>query len=92
VLGCLVLTAGMAVTVALGLMPMMDALIDEGKQHSPEFIQLHVKSMIAMTMQTAMLLVTGAVMAGSGKPETRNPKSESNPKPQTRNGRMFVDG
>jgi carbon starvation protein CstA len=93
VLGCLVLSSGMAVTVALGLIPMMNALIDEGKQHSPEFIKLHVKSMIAMTLQSGMLLLTGAVMLmGDQTPEIRNQKSESNPNPQTRSGRMFVDG
>jgi hypothetical protein len=62
VLGCLILTSGMAVTVALGLIPMMDALLDQGKQHSPEFIKLHVKSMIAMSMQTGMLLLVGIML------------------------------
>jgi len=71
ILGFLILTAGMAVTVALGLIPMMDALIDQGKQHSPEFIKLHVKSMVAMTLQSVMLLLTGGLMlSGAQSPAT----------------------
>jgi len=82
VLGCLILTGGMAVTVALGLIPMMDSLIDQGKQHSPEFIRLHVKSMIAMTLQTAMLVITGAAMA-TGSTNSRNQASSENSNGQT---------
>jgi hypothetical protein len=93
VLGCVVLTAGMAVTVGLGLIPMMDALIEQGRQHSPAFIKLHVKSMIAMTMQTGMLLVTGTVLlVKSNKLEAGEEKSGVRPRFKGRNGRMFVDG
>ena len=65
ILGCVVLTAGMAVTVALGLIPIMDSLIDQGKQHSPEFIKLHVKSMIAMALQSGMLVLVGGMLLSS---------------------------
>jgi hypothetical protein len=92
VLGCLVLTTGMAITVALGLMPMMDALIDEGKQHSPEFIKLHVKSMIAMTMQTGMLLVTGAALLGKSKKFEATEPADETQHFKSRNGRMFAEG
>jgi hypothetical protein len=61
-LAVFILAAGMVITVALGFMPAMDALIDQQKQHSPEFIKMHVKSMIAMTIQAVLLLLTAPVL------------------------------
>jgi len=67
-LGCLILAGGMAVTVSLGLMPRMEMLRAEGKTQMTEngkpteFARLHGKSMIAMTIQACLLLLTGAVV------------------------------
>jgi hypothetical protein len=63
--GVFVLAGGMVVAVALGLMPRMDSLIAEGRQQTPEFIKLHVKSMIAMTIQAGLLLLSGGIILGS---------------------------
>jgi hypothetical protein len=63
--GVFVLAGGMVVAVALGLMPRMDSLIADGRQHEPEFIKLHVKSMIAMTIQAGLLLLSGGIILGS---------------------------
>ena len=67
-LGCLILAGGMAVTVSLGLMPRMETLRAEGKTQMiedgkpTEYAKLHRKSMIAMTIQAGLLLLTGVVV------------------------------
>ncbi len=71
--GCMVLAGGMAVTVALGLMPMMEVLRNEGKSGSAEWNKLHGKSMGAMTMQAAVLLLTGWVVLRAQGSDRRLP-------------------
>jgi hypothetical protein len=61
--GCLVLAGGMAVTVALGLMPLMESLRQQGLSGSDEWKKLHGKSMGAMAMQALVLLGTGWVIS-----------------------------
>jgi hypothetical protein len=72
--GAFVLAGGMVVAVVLGLMPHMDSLIADGQQQSPEFIKYHVKSMIAMTIQSGLLLLSGGILLGSMIP-VREPTS-----------------
>jgi len=63
--GCLILAGGMAVTFALGLMPAMDSLLDEGRRDSVQFKTLHGKSMVALLMQSLVLLGTGWLLLKS---------------------------
>jgi hypothetical protein len=58
----LILGSAIAMTFALGLAPRMEILRLEGKSHSPEFIKLHGKSMILMTIQSAVLLLTAPLL------------------------------
>ena len=44
----------------------MEVLRSQGKQHSDEFKRLHGKSMITMTTQSVMLLVSGATLLKKG--------------------------
>jgi hypothetical protein len=67
-LGCLVLAGGMTVTFALGLIPAMDALLDEGRRDSIQFKTLHGKSMVALLLQSLVLLVTGWILFQSQGP------------------------
>ena len=53
----LILASAIAMTFALGLAPRMEILRLEGKSHSAEFVKLHGKSMILMTIQSAVLLI-----------------------------------
>ena len=59
-LGVLVLAGGMVILVALGFMPAMDSLLAEGKH--AEYLKLHIKSMIAMTIQSGLLVLGGAIL------------------------------
>jgi len=73
-LGLFILAAGMTVAFTLGFIPLMDSLIEQGKQSSHEFIRLHIKSMIAMTIQIILLLLNGGVVlatVGTGPTERR---------------------
>ena len=73
ILGIFILAAGMTIAFTLGFIPLMDSLIEQGKQSSPEFIRLHIKSMIAMTIQCLLLLFNGAVMLASLLPARAKP-------------------
>jgi hypothetical protein len=80
-LGLFILAAGMAIAFTLGFIPLMDSLIEQGKRSSPEFIRLHIKSMIALAIQTVLLLLNGAVILGMLGPfetvaETEPPDEE----------------
>jgi hypothetical protein len=68
--GCIVLAGGMTVTFALGLMPAMDALLDEGKRDSMQFKTLHGKSMVALLMQSVVLLFNGWLLLNSKREST----------------------
>jgi len=58
----LVFTGAIATFGALGFTPRMEILRTQGKQHSDEFKRLHGQSMITMTTQSAMLLLSGAIL------------------------------
>ncbi len=75
IVGCLVLAGGMTVTFALGLMPAMDVLLDEGRRDSIQFKTLHGKSMVALLIQSLVLLATGWILFQS----QRQSNSEINP-------------
>ncbi len=60
--GCLLLSSAMSMTSGLGFTPRMETLRLEGKSKTDEFRRLHKKSMMAMTAQSAMLLLTGGVL------------------------------
>jgi len=66
----LILATGMAMFFALGMAPRLELLRVQGKSHSPEFIKLHGKSMILMTMQSAVLLLTGPLWIRATKRES----------------------
>jgi hypothetical protein len=80
----LIVSTGMAMTFSLGLSPRLEILRTQGKSHTPEFVQLHGKSMILMTMQSAALLLTAALLLRatshsapqSFKPRTREDTKE----------------
>jgi hypothetical protein len=57
-----ILSAGMVIIVSMGFMPAMDYLIEQGKQNTPQFIHLHVRSMIVIATQSVLLLLTGPVI------------------------------
>jgi hypothetical protein len=59
---CFILVGGMAMTSGLGFTPRMEMLRAQGQSHSHEFRRLHEKSMIAMTAQAGMLLLSGAIL------------------------------
>jgi hypothetical protein len=73
--GCMVLTGGMTVTFALGLMPAMDMLMDEGQRDSARFKTLHGKSMVALLMQSMVLLGTGWLLLNSQRESTAKIKA-----------------
>jgi hypothetical protein len=58
----LVFSGALAMFSAMGFTPRMEILRQQGKQHTDEFRRLHGKSMIAMTAQSGMLLLTGATL------------------------------
>jgi len=58
----LVFTGAIATFGALGFTPRMEILRTQGKQQSDEFKRLHAQSMITMTTQSAMLLLSGAIL------------------------------
>jgi hypothetical protein len=58
----LVFSGAIATFGALGFTPRMEILRTQGKQHSDEFKRLHAQSMITMTSQSVLLLITGATM------------------------------
>jgi hypothetical protein len=58
----LVFTGAIGMFGALGLTPRMEILRTQNKQHTDEFRHLHGKSMIAMTVQSGMLLLCGAAI------------------------------
>ncbi len=58
----LVISGAMGTTAGLGLTPRMEILRTENKTHTDEFKTLHKKSMMAMVMQTGMLLLSGGVL------------------------------
>jgi len=78
-LAMLIISAGVSVTFALGLTPVMESLRAQGKTHSPEFMRLHGQSMIVMTLQAAALLLTGAALLPAIKKSLQ--KSLSPPRP-----------
>jgi Domain of unknown function (DUF4149) len=61
-IGWLVFTGAIGMFTALGFTPRMEILRTQNKQHTDEFRRLHGKSMIAMTAQSGMLLLSGAVL------------------------------
>jgi hypothetical protein len=74
--GFLILAAGMTVAVALGLMPRMEVLRNEGQTGSPEFIKLHIKSMIALAIQAVVLLLSGLVIFMAARESLAVPEEE----------------
>ena len=58
----LVFSGAIGMFSALGFTPRMEILRTQNKQHTDEFKSLHAKSMIAMTTQSGMLLLSGAVL------------------------------
>jgi hypothetical protein len=62
----MIMACGMVVAVALGFIPAMDRLRLDGQQHTPGFIKLHVKSMIAMSIQSVLLLIVGVLLPVGG--------------------------
>jgi hypothetical protein len=78
-IGWLVFTGAIGMFSALGFTPRMEILREQGKQHTEEFHRLHGKSMIAMTAQSAMLLLTGAtIVVTIGKREEASAVTTSN--------------
>ncbi len=71
-LAALIVAGGMAITVSLGLIPRMEALRQQGLQNSDEWKKDHGKSMIAMTMQSGVLLLAGAAILATAKPVKSN--------------------
>jgi hypothetical protein len=67
-LAALIVSGGMAITVSLGLLPRMEALRQQGLQQSEEWKTDHGKSMIAMTLQSVVLLMGGAAILGAARP------------------------
>jgi hypothetical protein len=79
----LILSTGMAMTFSLGLTPRMEMLRTQGKSHTPEFVQLHGKSMILMTMQSVALLLTAALLlkaSGDSMPQSMEPRRHEDTK------------
>jgi hypothetical protein len=66
-MAALILSSGFAMTFALGMAPHMEILRSQGKSHSAEFIKLHGKSMILMTIQAAALLLTAPLLLRANK-------------------------
>ncbi len=91
ILAALIVAGGMAITVSLGLIPHMEALREQGKQHTDEFKKYHGKSMMAMTMQSAMLLLGGAAIVAAGKPWKAGPAPQATAEPVSEYEPMFDD-
>jgi hypothetical protein len=75
VLAVLILASGLAMTFALGLSPRIETLRLQGQTHSEEFRKLHGKSMILMTLQSTIQLITAPLLLRAQKqnekPETK---------------------
>ncbi len=74
-LGGLILAGGMAVTFALGLIPQMESLRQQGLSQGVQFQKLHTKSSRLISMQTGLLLVLGAGMALMVETEETDPET-----------------
>ena len=61
---------GMAVIFGLGLLPIMQGLRAQGMAGTPEYMKLHGRSMMTMTVQAVVLLASGALLplATVGRP------------------------
>jgi hypothetical protein len=71
-LAAIIFAGGIAMTFALGLSPQLEILRQQGKSHSPEFIRLHGKSMILMTLQSTVLLLTAPLLLRAATNGTQN--------------------
>jgi hypothetical protein len=72
----LICAAGIAVTTTLGFTPLMESLRAQGRTDSLPFQRLHKKSVIAMTIQLAVLMASGGLilrcLAQSLSPSSRS--------------------